>query len=102
MGRVAFLQDLRKIKELEHEKLMLEQDAVSTTFLALESNIDLLLLEQNRYLDDYENLRNTSTKEVLDKAWANLRTKFELKNKIINIFVTIAKGYQINFQKPKY
>jgi len=98
MGRVAFLQDLRKIKELEHEKLMLEQDAVSTTFLSLESNIDLLLKEQNKYLDDYENLRTTATKEVLDKAWANLRTKFNIKNKIINIFVTIAKGYQITLQ----
>ncbi|PKL84707.1 MAG: hypothetical protein CVV22_11700 [Ignavibacteriae bacterium HGW-Ignavibacteriae-1] len=98
MGRVAFLQDLRKIKELEHEKLMLEQDAVSTTFLSLESNIELLLEEQNKYLDDYENLRHTATKEVLDKAWANLRTKFNIKNKIINIFVTIAKGYQVTLQ----
>jgi histidine kinase len=98
MGRVAFLQDLRKIKELEYEKMMLEQDAVSTTFLSLEANIDALLLEQNRYLDDYENLRNSAPKEVLDKAWANLRSKFDIKNKIIDIFVTVAKGYQIKLQ----
>lgn len=98
MGRVAFIQDLRQIKELEREKMMLEQDAVSTTFLSLESNIDLLLKEQNRYLNDYENLRHSAPKEVLDKAWANLRSKFNIKNKIIDIFVTIAKGYQIKLQ----
>lgn len=95
MGRVAFIQDLRKLKALEQEKMKLEQDAVSTTFLSLESNIDLLIREQTRYLDDYEKLRNSADKNQRDKAWAILRSKFNIKNKIISVFVAISKGYKI-------
>jgi len=96
MGRVAFMQDLRKIKELEKEKKKLEQEAVATTFVSLENNIELLLREQQKNLDAYGELRKTATTEELDHAWAILRKKFDLKNRIIQTFVNFAKGY-----KPK-
>lgn len=94
MGRVAFMQDLRKIKNLENEKKKLEQEAVATTFISLENNIELLLSEQEKYLDAYGELRNKAKKEELDKAWMILRKKFELKNRIVQTFIDFAKGYQ--------
>ncbi len=94
MGRVAFMQDLRKIKALEKEKKKLEQEAVATTFISLENNIELLLQEQENYLNAYGELRNKSEKDELDKAWLILRKKFELKNRIVQTFIDFAKGYQ--------
>ncbi len=104
MGRVAFLQDLRPVKELEMQKIMAEKTAIVMSFKALEESMKSLVDVQEIALDNYE--KAIESNGLLDKnlAWAYVRQRFNVVNKIVKSFINVINGYmpiysEVNFSQ---
>ena len=99
MGKVAFIQDLRRIKELENEKRKAEEEALITTFLALENNIHKLQNGQQTLLDKFEILLLKGDIKESKNGWLDMRKKMNYIFEIISTFMRIAKGYEPKYEK---
>jgi PAS domain S-box-containing protein len=99
LGKVAFIQDLRRIKELENEKRKAEEEALSTTFLALESNIQKLQNDQQFLLDKFETLLKSGDIKESEKGWYEMRNKMNYIFDIVSTFMKIAKGFVPKYEK---
>jgi PAS domain S-box-containing protein len=97
MGKVAFIQDLRRIKELENEKSKAEDEALTTTFSALENNIHKLQYNQQFLLDKFETLLIKGDINESENGWYEMRKKMNYIFYIVTTFMNIAKGFV-----PKY
>jgi PAS domain S-box-containing protein len=97
MGKVAFIQDLSRIKELENEKKKAEDEALITSFTALENNILKLQSEQQFLLDKFESLLKKGDIKEAEKGWHDMRNKMNYIFDVVTTFMKIAKGFE-----PKY
>jgi histidine kinase len=93
LGRAAFLQDLREIKQLEQERLEAERlAAVGQTVAGLAHTIKNLLmgLEGGLYMVD-TGLRRADAERVAN-GWAVLQRNFEKTTTLVKDFLSFAKG----------
>lgn len=93
MGRVAFLQDLRPVKELEMQKLSAEKTAIIKSFKALNESMKSLVDVQEIALDNYQKALDSKNEMDRDKAWLNVRMRFDVVNKIVKSFINVINGY---------
>ncbi len=104
MGRVAFLQDLRPVKELEMQKLSAEKSAIVQSFKALNESMKSLVDVQEIALDNYQKALDSKNEIDKDKAWLNVRMRFDVVNKIVKSFINVINGFvpeyaEINFSE---
>jgi len=93
LGRAAFLQDLREIKQLEQEKLEAERlAAVGQTVAGLAHTIKNLLmgLEGGLYMVD-SGLRRADAERIAT-GWGVLHRNFEKTTTMVKDFLSFAKG----------
>ena len=93
LGRAAFLEDLREVKQLEHEKLEAERlGAVGQTVAGLAHTIKNLLmgLEGGMYMVD-SGLRRVDAGRIAD-GWQILQRNFEKTTALVKDFLSFAKG----------
>ena len=93
LGRAAFLQDLREIKQLELEKLEAERlGAVGQTVAGLAHTIKNLLmgLEGGLYMVD-TGLRRADAERIAT-GWGVLQRNFEKTTTLVKDFLSFAKG----------
>jgi len=93
IGRAAFLEDLREIKQLEREKLEAERlAAVGETVAGLAHTIKNLLmgLEGGMYMVD-SGLRRGDAGRITD-GWEILQRNFEKTTTLVKDFLSFAKG----------
>ncbi len=93
LGRVAFFQDLRKIKELEKQKLDAERlGAVGQTVAGLAHTIKNVLmgLEGGMYIVD-TGLRQGNASRIVE-GWEILRRNFYKTTDLVKGFLSFAKG----------
>jgi len=93
LGRAAFLQDLREIKQLEQEKLEAERlGAVGQTVAGLAHTIKNLLmgLEGGLYMVD-SGLRRADAERIAT-GWGVLHRNFEKTTTLVKDFLSFAKG----------
>jgi len=93
LGRAAFLQDLREIKQLEQEKLEAERlGAVGQTVAGLAHTIKNLLmgLEGGMYIVD-GGLRRGDAARIAE-GWQILQRNFEKTTAMVKGFLSFAKG----------
>jgi histidine kinase len=93
IGRAAFLEDLREIKQLEREKLEAERlGAVGETVAGLAHTIKNLLmgLEGGMYMVD-SGLRRGDAGRITD-GWQILQRNFEKTTTLVKDFLSFAKG----------
>lgn len=93
LGRAAFLQDLREIKQLEQEKLEAERlGAVGQTVAGLAHTIKNLLmgLEGGLYMVD-SGLRRADAERIAT-GWGVLHRNFEKTTALVKDFLSFAKG----------
>ncbi len=93
LGQAAFLQDLRDIKRLEHEKLEAERlGAVGQTVAGLAHTIKNLLmgLEGGMYMVD-TGLRRGDAERIIS-GWEVLHRNFEKITALVKDFLSFAKG----------
>ena len=93
IGRAAFLEDLREIRKLEHEKLEAERlGAVGQTVAGLAHTIKNLLmgLEGGMYMVD-SGLRRGDAARIVS-GWDVLQRNFEKTTTLVKDFLSFAKG----------
>ena len=93
LGRAAFMQDLRELKQLEQEKLEAERlGAVGQTVAGLAHTIKNLLmgLEGGMYIVD-GGLRRGDAARIAD-GWQILQRNFEKTTTLVKDFLSFAKG----------
>jgi PAS domain S-box-containing protein len=93
LGRAAFLEDLREIRQLEQEKLEAERlAAVGQTVAGLAHTIKNLLmgLEGGMYMMD-TGLRRGDASRIAD-GWKMLHRNFEKTTTLVKDFLAFAKG----------
>ncbi len=93
LGRAALMEDLRQIKQLEHQKLEAERlGAVGQTVAGLAHTIKNLLmgLEGGMYMVD-TGLRRGDADRILN-GWGVLQRNFEKTTALVKDFLSFAKG----------
>lgn len=99
VGRVAFIQDLRKIKRLESLKDYAEKEALKTTVYTIEGGINKILDEQDKVLKRFNKLLHDNLDhEYKMEAWKNVKFHYNYINDVIRSFIDIAKGYKPVYQ----
>ncbi len=93
MGRAAFIRDLRRIKQLEQEKLDAERlAAVGQTVAGLAHTIKNMLmgLKGGMYMVD-SGMRKGDAKRIAD-GWEVLQTNFDKTTTLVRDFLSFARG----------
>jgi PAS domain S-box-containing protein len=93
LGRAAFIQDLREVKKLEHEKLEAERlGAVGQTVAGLAHTIKNLLmgLEGGMYMVDSGLRKGDATR--IAEGWEILQRNFAKTTTLVKDFLGFAKG----------
>ncbi len=98
MGRVAFINDLRHIKELEHEKTIFEADAREEIFNSLDKGLTVL---QNIVEDEFDRLtqRILDGETNLESALAIMKFKFRQTKKVKDAFIHFSKKHKVIKEK---
>jgi len=99
LGRVAFMQDLRPIKEAAYEKDLVQQDVRDDIFGSLGKALDILQdvieLEFKRLEEKIANKDENGINECI----ALLKFKFEHTRKVKDAFVEFSKRHKIQKEK---
>ncbi len=87
MGRVAFLQDLRPVKQLEQERINVEKNAVINSFKSLEESMKGLVDIQTVALEKYRITLENGNKSEQEIAWKCLNKRHHLVDRIVKAFL---------------
>ena len=97
IGRVAYLQDMSKINQLEKERNQAEDFAILTAFQALENNTKQMIERKGIDFDNFEKELSNPNKEEMMQAWKVFKFKNFISNDIISSFLDLTNGYDANF-----
>lgn len=99
IGRVAYLQDMSLISQLENEKKNAEIKAITTTFKALERNTMQIIKGFEKDFEVFENDILGSDKEKALNVWNVFKFKNSVTNEIIAAFIELSVGYEPEYSK---
>lgn len=94
MGRVAFINDLRQIKELEHEKNVFDEDYRESIFISLDKGLTVL---QNILETEFDQLSErimSGDVENIKPALDLMKFKFQQTKKVKEAFINFSKRHK--------
>jgi|YNPMSStandDraft_1061717.scaffolds.fasta_scaffold00431_13 histidine kinase len=98
-ARVAFMQDLRPLKELEYEKDLSMQDTKDSVFNYLDRALDIL---QDVIANDFNRLEEKMAQKDengINECIALLKFKLEHTRKVKNAFIAFSKRHKVIKEK---
>lgn len=99
IGRVAYLQDMTQIANLEKEKKEIENQAISATFKVLEENTMQIIKNGLADFENFEKELFKNDKEKILKAWQVFKFKNYVTNEIIAAFIELSVGYTPSYER---
>jgi PAS domain S-box-containing protein len=93
IGRVAFIQDLRNIKELEQQKINAERDALLTAVNNLEQSIIDIKNERSSILNDFQKIVCSDySLEIRIDSWNKMMIHFDYVSNVIENYIKVVQG----------